>query len=92
MTKNIKMNRYASDSSTIYAEAIIEACKKLKLDPLEAITNTEDHPKLLKTANIEFAIGWLNGCAESHGVTIEKLWEKIAPKAAKNVARYARAA
>ena len=71
----IKMNSYATTSAKIYVAAILEACKKAKIaDPLEAITNTDAYPRLLKIAEVEFAIGWLNGCAESHGVTVEVLW------------------
>lgn len=74
----IRLNRYARDSAHIYVDAIIDACAKAKVaDPRKAIVDTDDFPRLLKIPTVEYAIGWLNGCAESHSVLVEVLWDEI---------------
>jgi hypothetical protein len=85
----IKMNAHAAESAAIYAAALVDACKKVNADPLIALVDAEEFPRLLKIATVEFAIGWLHGCAESHGVTVEVLWEqlpKTAPRGRKRAA------
>lgn len=72
------LNDYARDSAIIYAEALIEACGKTKVpDPVRALTDADDFPRLRKISEVEYAIGWLNGCAECHGVTVTALWAQI---------------
>ena len=79
-TKNIKLNSYARESAEIYAQALIDACRKAKVaNPILTLTDADDYPRLLKIPTIEYAIGWLNGCAEAHGVTVEVLWTQLAP-------------
>lgn len=74
----IELNRYAHDSAIIYAEALLEACKKAKvLDPMRALTDADEFPALLKISEVEYAIGWLNGCAETCGVTVTVLWAHV---------------
>lgn len=70
------LNNYVKDSAIIYVEAILEACKTVKVaDPRSALVDTDLRaPRLQKIPEVEFAIGWLNGCAESHGVTIDAVW------------------
>lgn len=74
----IKLNPYARESAHIYVDAIIDACAKAKVaDPRTAIIDTDDFPALLKIPTVEYAIGWMHGCAESHGVLVEVLWDEI---------------
>lgn len=71
---NTKIRRAALD----YAEAILEACTMCKVaDPLRAVTDTDAYPRLQKVPCVEFAIGWLHGCADMMGVKIEVLWAQI---------------
>jgi hypothetical protein len=71
-------NNHARESAIIYAEALLEACQKTKVaDPCRALTDADEFPKLRKISEVEYAIGWLNGCAECHGVIVEVLWEQI---------------
>jgi hypothetical protein len=71
-------NNYARTSALIYAEALLEACAKAKVaDPVAALIDTDEYPALRKISEVEFAIGWLHGCAECHGVTIEVLWAQV---------------
>jgi hypothetical protein len=77
------INNYARTSALTYAEAFLEACAKLKIkDPLAALIDTDDYPKLRTISEVEFAIGWLHGCAECHGVTIEVIliWAEVGSK------------
>ena len=61
-----------------YVAAFYEACALTKVDkPLDALINTDAYPRLQKTPVIEFAIGWLHGCAEALGVTVEQLVEEV---------------
>lgn len=74
----IDLNKHASESAKIYAEAIIEACQQAKVkDPKLALTDADEFPKLLKIPEVEYAIGWINGCAEALGVLVEVLWDQI---------------
>jgi len=77
----IKLNRHAETSALIYAEAVTDACTKKGKRPsvpvLSALTDTDDYSHLRKISEVEYAIGWLNGCAETCGVTIEVLWEHL---------------
>jgi hypothetical protein len=64
----------------IYVVGFLEACAQAKVaDPLDALIETEDYPRLAKIPNVEWMIGWLHGCAEAHGVRVEALWKQIAP-------------
>ena len=75
--KKIDLNHYARASALIYAEALLDGCRRTKIDPIEALVDTDDFPRLLKIPGIEFAIGWLHGCAEAHAVTVDALWEQV---------------
>jgi hypothetical protein len=91
MTKNktdktIKLNHIARESAEIYADVVLEACRKAKVEPIDALIDTDDYPKLLKHPMVEFAIGWLTGCAEAHAVTLEALWNQVGPKTARKAA------
>lgn len=77
MTRPIRMNEHARISARIYCDALLEACAKVKADPLRALTETDEFPRLMKMSGVEFAIGWLHGCAESHEITVEALWTEI---------------
>lgn len=71
-------NNHARTSALIYAQAVLEACAKLKIEePLRVLVDTDDYPAIRKISEVEFAIGWLHGCAECHGVIIEELWERV---------------
>jgi hypothetical protein len=72
-------NHHAETSARIYYVALIEACIKAKVtDVRRALTDADEFPRLKKISEVEFAIGWLHGCAESHGVTVEFLWDELA--------------
>lgn len=80
-------NHHAQESAKIYAQAVIEACEKSKVaDVLDAVVNTADYPRLMKISELEYAVGWLHGCAESHGVTVEILWSHLVPATKKRKA------
>jgi hypothetical protein len=68
-------NHHVRESAKIYGEALIDACRQAKvIEPKQALLDTDAFPRLLKIPNVEYAIGWLHGCAESHGVLVEVLW------------------
>jgi hypothetical protein len=71
------LNGFASESASIYIELIVEACKRRKIDPRDAIINTDSYPQLNKTAEVEFAIGWLHGLAEAHELLAEQVFDAI---------------
>jgi hypothetical protein len=73
----------AKTSARIYAEALIEACEKVGADPRRALTDADEFPKLMKISEVEYSIGWLNGCAESHELTVEAFWDRLLPTLAK---------
>jgi hypothetical protein len=86
--KTITLNHHARTSALIYAETILEACRVAKIkDPIAALIDTDDYPRLKRIDMVEYAIGWLNGCAESHGVTVVTLWEQIVPSAERGLKR-----
>lgn len=72
-------NTRARDSARIYADAVLEACQQAKItDPIiEVITESDRYPRLQKISEVEYAIGWLHGCAEAHEVTVEVLWDQV---------------
>jgi hypothetical protein len=76
-TVTVWINRTASDSARIYVDLILEACEKLRIDPTDAILNTDEHPRLLKVPQVEFAIGWLHGLAEAHELVAEQIWGAV---------------
>ena len=58
-----------------YAEGMLEAFATAKItNHLEALTETDAFPRLMKIPNTEWMIGWLHGLAEAHGVTVKALW------------------
>ncbi len=80
-TKPIKWNNtYARDSARIYAEALIEACEKVGAFPRRALTDADDYPKLVKIEDVEYSIGWLNGCAEAHELSVGAFWDRLLPE------------
>lgn len=84
--KNAKItwtNNHARTSAYIYAEAVLEACAKAKIPherTLDVLINSDEYPALRKITDVEFAIGWLHGCAECHGVTVEAIWAEVGSK------------
>ena len=70
------LNGYASESAHLYVELILEACARRKIDARDAIINTDGYPQLNKTAEVEFAIGWLHGLAEAHELDAEQIFER----------------
>ena len=87
-TKTITLNHHARTSALIYAEAVLEACRKAKVsDPIAALVDTDDYPRLKRIDMIEYAIGWLHGCAEANGVTVEVLWSSLVPSAERGLRR-----
>lgn len=79
----MKINKTTRDAAIDYADAITDACKIAKVDPIKALTDTDEYPKLLKREMVEFSIGWFRGLADVMGVTIEAAWAELAPKRAK---------
>lgn len=78
--KERKLTKEALTSALIYADALAEACAKVRppvADPVRALVETDAYPRLMKISEVEFAIGWLHGCAETLGVTVEELWEAL---------------
>lgn len=84
--KNTKItwtNNHARTSAYIYAEAVLEACEKAKIPwekSLDVLVNADEYPKVTKISEVEFAIGWLHGCAETLGITIDALWASVGGK------------
>ncbi len=74
---------YASESARTYVESLVDAARRCKADPRDALINTDDYPALMKRSMVEFAIGWLHGCAESNEVMPEQLFDAaLAPELA----------
>lgn len=83
----IRLNSFARTSALIYTQAIMDACAQANLrghrskrrcfDPRVVLLDTDDYPQLVKVPMIEYAIGWLHGCAEAHGVLVEVLWDQV---------------
>ena len=71
------LNGYASASAHLYVELILEACTRRKIDARDAIINTDSYPQLNKTADVEFAIGWLHGVAEAHELLAEQVFDAM---------------
>lgn len=72
--KNKKLRAAAYD----YAMAIVQACDEKKVtNTLHALTDTDCYPRLQKVPEVEFAIGWLHGVAESANLSIESLWIQL---------------
>lgn len=62
-------------SLVTYAEALIEAFNQAKVtDFIEALTETDCYPRLMKIPNVEWMIGWLHGLAEAHEVSVKIIW------------------
>ena len=85
--KAINLNHHARTSALIYVECVLDGCREAKCDPIQALEDTDDHPKLRKLDLVEFSIGWLHGCAEAHGVTVVALWEHLLPSAERGLKR-----
>lgn len=66
---------YASDSARIYVQALVDAARRCKVDPRDALINTDAYPALMKRSMVEFAVGWLHGCAEAHDIQPEQLFD-----------------
>lgn len=87
----IKLNRSILDSLPIYGEAHLEACRQAGVaDPVKALTDTDEYPRLLKIPQAEWNVGWFAGVAEAHGVLVEVLWEQAVAAIAKQAAPVAR--
>lgn len=72
------LNDKVRKGAVLYAEAILEACAKAKVkNPLHAVTDTDFYPRLQRIPEVEFAVGWLHGCADVIGVKIEVLWAQV---------------
>ncbi len=83
MNSKIELNSHARESAGIYVDAVIEACEKVRIkNPKATLSDTDQYPKLMKIPDVEYAIGWLNGCAEAHGVIVDVLWDQIIEDAA----------
>jgi hypothetical protein len=76
------VNPTAATSVRIYAEEFARACKRVKVDPRIALVETDDYPKLMRCDQVEFMVGYLHGCAETHEVTPLALWDSIFPVSA----------
>jgi hypothetical protein len=75
---HLVLNPHAHESAAIYIEAILDACERCKVtNPLRVLTDADEFPRLQKIPEVEYAIGWLNGCAEAHGVTASVLWAHV---------------
>lgn len=81
--KTITLNHHAAVSAKIYIDAVIEACTRLKLEPMRVLLDAADYPAIRKISELEFAIGWLHGCAEASGGTVEVVWNTYAPAKAR---------
>ncbi len=68
-------NHIVRESASIYFEAFMEACCKAHVPPRRALVDTDEYPKLHRISDVEYSIGWLHGCADSHGVTVETLYD-----------------
>jgi len=92
-TKFRWLNKYTQDSAVIYMRAFIEACIDKKVtDYARALTDTDDFPRLRNVTELEFAIGWLHGCAECHGVPVTELLKQITVREVCSVTKKGRAA
>lgn len=76
-----KLERAARD----YCATIAEACARCKVDPTDAIIDTEDYPVLARQWQVEYSIGWLRGVADLADVGVLHLWQRYAPKSAVRV-------
>jgi hypothetical protein len=81
----IALNPYASESARTYVATLVDACRRMKIDPRAALVDTDDYPVLMRRTMVEFSIGWLHGCAEASGCLPEQLYdaaidEKLAEK------------
>lgn len=84
------LNDKVRKAAILYAEAILEACEKAKVtNHLHAITDTDFYPRLQRIPEVEFAVGWLHGCADVIGVKIEVLWAQIEVELASKTRRKA---
>jgi hypothetical protein len=86
------LNTIAKRCAIDYAAALIEACKTVRpeIDPLDALDNADAYPRLTKISEVEFCIGWINGCASTLGSTTQKFWRALAPLAEQQYAKTAR--
>lgn len=81
-------NGYASQSAHTYLDLILEACARKKIDARDAVINTDQYPQLNRTADVEFAIGWLHGLAEAHDLRADQVFDAMTmPAIAEDVAQ-----
>lgn len=76
------LSGYASAAAHDYLDLILEACQRRKVDARDAIINTDSYPQLNKTADVEFAIGWLHGVAEALDLDAEDIFDAMVLPAA----------
>lgn len=77
----VYLNGYASESARIYIDLLVEACKRRKIDPRDALLNTDEYPQLHRSESVEFAIGWLHGVAEAYELVAEQIFDAVIPRA-----------
>ena len=73
---------YATESVRTYVDMLVDAAKRCKADPRNAVMNADDYPKLMKASLVEFAIGFLHGVAEALDVTPVQLFDAARPELA----------
>lgn len=75
MIKTIILPTYASDSARIYVQTLVDQARRCKADPRDALINTDAYPALMKRSMVEFAVGWLHGCAEAYDLRPDQLFD-----------------
>ncbi len=75
------LNPNAKRCAVDYAAALIEACQSVRpvVDPLAALAEADAYPRLTKIPEVEYCIGWINGCADTLGTTTVKFWAALSP-------------
>ncbi|HZJ67674.1 MAG TPA: hypothetical protein VFD36_29425 [Kofleriaceae bacterium] len=90
--RSVTLSNYASESARVYAVTLVDACRRRKIDPRDALINTDSYPVLMRHQLVEFAIGWFNGCADCHEVKPEQLFDAaLAPELAAKITELKRA-
>lgn len=77
----MKISKTNQRAARDYCAAIDDACRRLKIDPIKAIVDTDDYPALAKQWQVEFSLGWLRGVADATGLSVRYLWDAYAPRA-----------
>jgi hypothetical protein len=62
-----------ADAATYY-EALADECKRLKVDPVAALHNADQFPRLQKIPVIEYIIGWFAGVSACLTSDLRAVW------------------